>query len=337
MPFITDILQHKSLSIVGMEKNTGKTECLNYVLQQLKGSGKKLAITSIGIDGERVDQVTLTQKPEIELFENVVFITSEKHYKQRRLTSEVIAVSDRYTSLGRLVTARALSTGKVILSGPTDTSWLKRNIQQMAQLGVDLTIIDGALSRKSLGSPAITECMILNTGAAVSTHLPTLIKKTQFIHQLIQIPAFESPATNQLMDVEQGLWAIDEHHEIHNLEIPSVFLLEQHKEKMFQYGHTIYAPGAIGDKLLDFLRVQKQCNKTVLIVKDYTRLFVSKESYLAFLKKGGIIKVLLKTKLIAVCVNPTAPTGFTFNSEELCQKMSETLEIPVYDVRKIGG
>ncbi len=337
MPFTNNILQHKSLSIVGMEKNTGKTECLNYVLQRLKGSGKNLAITSIGIDGESVDQVTLTQKPEIELFENVVFITSEKHYKQRKLTSEILHVSDRRTSLGRLVTAKTVSTGKVILSGPTNTSWLKENINQMSQFGIDLTIVDGALSRKSLGSPAITECMILNTGAAVSTHLPTLIKKTQFIHQLIQIPAFGSLAADQLMDVEQGLWAIDEHHEIHNLEIPSVFLLEQFKDKMFQYGHTIYAPGAIGDKLLDFLRVQKQCNKTILVVKDYTRLFVSKESYLAFLKKGGTIKVLLKTKLIAVCVNPTSPSGFLFNSEELCQKMSEALDIPVYDVRKIGG
>jgi hypothetical protein len=335
MPFIDDILQHKSLSIVGMEKNTGKTECLNYVLDRLKGSGKQLAITSIGIDGESIDQVTLTQKPEIELCENMLFITSEKHYKQRRLTSEVLNISERRTSLGRLVTARALSTGKVILSGPTDTSWLKSCIQQMAQLGVDLTIIDGALSRKSLGSPAITECMILNTGAAVSSHFATLIKKTQFIHQLIQILPFESPASAQLLDIEQGLWAIDENHEIHNLEIPSVFLLEQHKDQLFKHGYTIYAPGAIGDKLLDFLRVQKHCNKTVLVVKDYTRLFVSKESYLAFLKKGGTLKVLLKTKLIAVCVNPTAPTGFAFNSEDLCQQMSETLGIPVYDVRKI--
>lgn len=337
MPFIDNLLQHKSLSIVGMEKNTGKTECLNYVLGRLKDAGKQLAITSIGIDGESVDQVTLTQKPEIELYENIIFITSEKHYRERRLTAEVLNISERRTALGRLVTARALSAGKVILSGPTDTSWLKSNIQQMANYDVDLTIVDGALSRKSLGSPAITECMILNTGAAVSSHLPTLVKNTQFIHQLIQIPTYESPSASLLMGIDQGLWAIDDAHHIHDLAIPSVFLLEQHKHQIFTHGHTIFAPGAVGDKLLDFLRVQKQCNKIVLVVKDYTRLFVSKAAYLAFLKKGGSIRVLLKTKLIAVCVNPTAPTGFTFNSEELCREMSAELGIPVYDVRKIDG
>ena len=79
MPFTGDILQYKSMSIVGLEKNTGKTECLNYILKRLEHSGKQLALTSIGIDGESVDQVSLTQKPEIELFENLIFVTSEKH------------------------------------------------------------------------------------------------------------------------------------------------------------------------------------------------------------------------------------------------------------------
>ena len=335
MPFINDILQHKSISIVGLEKNTGKTECLNFVLNRLKSAGKQLAITSIGIDGESIDQVTFTQKPEIELYENTIFITSEKHYKERRLTSEVLDISERRTSLGRLVTARVLSTGKVILSGPTDTVWLKQCIQKMDSFGVDLTIVDGALSRKSLGSPAITDCMILNTGAAVSTHFATLIKKTQFVHNLIQIPQIDAQIVEQLININQGIWAIDEQNQIHNLKIPSLLMLDQYKEQLFKFGHTIYASGVVGDKMLDFLRSQKQCSKTTLIIKDYTRLFVTKESFFAFLKKGGIIKVLLKTKLIAVCVNPTSPSGFVFNSEELSDKMSETLGIPVYDVRKI--
>ena len=42
MPFIEDILKHKSLSIVGLEKNTGKTECLNYVLSRLKDCNVKV-------------------------------------------------------------------------------------------------------------------------------------------------------------------------------------------------------------------------------------------------------------------------------------------------------
>ena len=76
VPFIDDILRYDSLSIVGLEKNTGKTECLKYVLDRLPLQHKRIAVTSIGIDGETVDQVTRTQKPEIVLRAPMVHIAS---------------------------------------------------------------------------------------------------------------------------------------------------------------------------------------------------------------------------------------------------------------------
>ncbi|MBQ2490964.1 MAG: hypothetical protein II539_04640, partial [Muribaculaceae bacterium] len=85
MPFINEILNYSSLSIVGLEKNTGKTECLKYVLKRMPVDSRRIAVTSIGIDGETVDQVTRTQKPEIVLPQGMFFATSEAHYRQRRL------------------------------------------------------------------------------------------------------------------------------------------------------------------------------------------------------------------------------------------------------------
>ena len=133
MPFINDILQYDSLSIVGLEKNTGKTECLKYVLDRLPVQTKHIAVTSIGIDGETVDQVTRTQKPEIVLREGMYFGTSEAHYRLRRLVSELIDVSDESTSLGRVVTAKALTGGKILLSGPSSASSLRRWMHEMQQ------------------------------------------------------------------------------------------------------------------------------------------------------------------------------------------------------------
>ena len=75
MSFISDILKFKSLSIVGLEKNTGKTVCLNFILDRLP-SACRVAVTSIGIDGESKDQVTGTAKPEIILKEGTIFSTS---------------------------------------------------------------------------------------------------------------------------------------------------------------------------------------------------------------------------------------------------------------------
>ena len=54
----------KTMSIVGMCKNAGKTTMLNWLLTQghLQGT---LGLTSIGRDGESTDVVTGTEKPGI--------------------------------------------------------------------------------------------------------------------------------------------------------------------------------------------------------------------------------------------------------------------------------
>ncbi len=41
-----------------------------------------------------------------------------------------------------------------------------------------------------------------------------------------------------------------------------------------------------------------------------------------------------KSKLIAVTVNPVAPNGIVLDSEKLCEKLSEAINLPVYDLRK---
>lgn len=342
MPFIDEILKHRSVSIVGLEKNTGKTECLNYILRRLEGSGTKLAITSIGVDGEMTDRVTGTSKPETELYESVVFITSEKHYRQKRLSAEILDISDRSTALGRLITARTMQRGKIMLSGPADTLWLKQLLDNIVAYGVQTTLVDGAISRLSPGSPAITESMILNTGAAVSANIPRLVSHTRFIYELINIPAIQLPGNDaemlktKLLSLHSGLFALDGDAQVHDLQVPSVFLLKDSagsvSADLFKYGNTLYATGAVSDRILDFIRLQRRETKTTLIIRDFTRLFIKPETFKAFTSAGHRLRVLLNTKLLAVCVNPTSPAGYTLNSAELCDKLSQALSIPVYDI-----
>jgi len=335
MPFVDEILKHKSLSIVGLEKNTGKTECLNYILSRLKNSEKKIAITSVGVDGENADIVKNTPKPEIELFEDIVFVTSENHYKQRSLTSIILDVSVKRTALGRLITARSLSSGKVIFSGPSDTHWLKSCIDGMDRYNVDTTIVDGAVSRLSLASPAVTECMILTTGASVSSNLYQLIKKTKFVFDLIHIPKFDHPSAAALSEFETGVWSVGEKGQIHRVNASSVFLIDKAKDELFKHGNTLFATGAVSDRLLHFLSAQKNIDEITLVVRDFTRLFVSAEALNDFRKRGGKLFVLFTTKVIAVCVNPVSPEGYVLDSALLRSGLAAELGIPVYDIKNL--
>nr|WP_320117276.1 hypothetical protein [uncultured Marinifilum sp.] len=335
MPFLNDIENFKSLSIVGLEKNTGKTECLNYVLSRLRDSHIQIALTSIGIDGENRDQVTQTHKPEIELSEGMMFVTSEIHYAKRKLFSEVIDVSSKSTSLGRLVTAKAICSGKIMLSGPANNSELVRLIADLKKKGVDLTIVDGALSRKSLGSPAVTEAMILATGAALSANIPQLVFKTQYVYDLIQLPEIELELKNKLRGITNGIWAIDESGKIKDTGITSVLMIKNRKDQLFKFGTVFFINGAITDQFLEFLKNQKQVKEIKLIIRDFTRVFANPETYYAFIKRGGKIQVLDKTNLLAVTINPVSPDGYRLNSEELKLALETKLQVPVYDVKKI--
>ncbi|WP_320017745.1 hypothetical protein [Labilibaculum manganireducens] len=335
MPFLNDIDKYSSLSIVGLEKNTGKTECLNYVLSRLRDSRKQIALTSIGIDGENRDQVTQTNKPEIELSEGMIFVTSELHYKQRKLISEVIDVSRQSTSLGRLVSAKALTKGKVLLSGPVSNHSIKELIADLKNKGVDLCIVDGALSRKSIGSPAVTEAMILATGAALSANITQLVYKTKYVYDLIQLPEIEMKLKTQLSEVDNGIWAIDSEGKFQDTGISSVLLIQKEKDKLFQHGNCFFVSGAVTDQFLEFLKNQKQISEIKLIVRDFTRVFASPETYYAFVKRGGRMQVLNKTNLLAITINPVSPDGYRLNSDELKSALQEKVNVPVYDIKRL--
>ena len=282
MSVFDEILANRSVSVVGMAKNTGKTECLRYILAGCAVRGHVAGVTSIGIDGESLDQVTGTEKPEIVLDEGTLFVTAENFYRERRLTSEILDIGNTQTALGRLVVARAVTTGKAILAGPTATGQVRGVIRQLHDLGAKTVFVDGALSRKSLGSPAVTDAMVLATGAALSPNLPELVRKTRFVYDLLKLPAFESPLVSEMLEIESGIRAVTDDGRLVDLGISSAFLLEKNKSRLFEQGTTLFVSGAVGDNLFDFLRKQPPIADITLVLRDFTRIFASPVSVYSF-------------------------------------------------------
>lgn len=285
MPFVESILKYGSISIIGMEKNCGKTVVLNHILSRLADFNICTAVTSIGIDGETKDAVTHTVKPEITLHKGTLFATSASHYLTRHLQSEIIAMGADSTSLGQVVISRVLEAGKVLLSGPGDTPSLKRVIDQFHSLGADLVLVDGALSRKSLASPSVTEGMILCTGAALSLNIEQLVSLTKHTCNMINLPIYKGAEEDVVM-----------------------------------------IKGMVTERILE------KHTKQIVVVKDFTKLFITAPVYRKFLQSGGELKVVSGSKLVAICVNPVSPSGYKLNSERLVERLTQELGIKVYDV-----
>ena len=333
MPFIEELIKYKSCSIVGLEKNTGKTECFNYVLQRLPLETKRVAVSSIGIDGETTDQVTKTAKPEIFLREGMYFGTSEKHYLMKRLSSELLEISSESTSLGNIVIGKALTPGKILLSGPSSSSGLVRWMDEMKKYDIDLAIIDGALSRMSLASPTVSESMILATGAAYSANINTLVQKTAFVVQMINLDITSQENYDSLNNIKNGVWAIDEEGELHDLKVASSLSININTDGLKKC-KTLFVSGALTDNFVNNIRQNRIFNEAELVVRDFTKIFLTPMTYNSFVNGKRKVSVLQKSKLIAVCVNPTSPNGIILDSEKLCNLLSEAIKLPVYDLKK---
>lgn len=338
MPFIGEIAKLRSLAIVGTAKNVGKTESLNYVLRRLSTDAPHLniALTSIGIDGERRDQVTQTDKPEISLQEGMRFITAEKFFRNKLLPAEVLGIDRMYTtSMGRMIYAKARGIGKVLIAGPSSTGGLRRVVAKMEREGVDLTIIDGALSRLSLASPSVAEGMLLATGAAYSVQPEQLLRRMRELMTLISLPQCNDRRIVELLDdVDQGVRVVSPDGNVWDPGFASALSADMWLDtKWLSSGHMLYVAGVVSDRLLDRLRTIDQ--HSTLIVKDFTRIFASGNSVQTYLSSGREILSLYKTKLVGVTFNPVAPSGFRLDSETMCRRLSDALSVPVYDVKRI--
>ncbi|MDN4753349.1 hypothetical protein QYZ87_02205 [Porphyromonadaceae bacterium W3.11] len=338
MPFIKKIEGLSSLAIVGTAKNTGKTESLNYLLRRLREEhpSKIVGVTSIGIDGERRDQVTQTEKPEITFEENMLFATAEQFYRLKRLPTEVLEIEREFTtSIGKLILSRAKGRGKALIAGPPSTGGLRKVVERMQWWGSDLSIIDGALSRVSLASPSVAEGMILATGASYSAQPDLLIQRTKDLYRLIQLPELEDRGLAlKLEEIEQGIRIITPEKEVIDTGVVSALLPDLWKDvSWMESGGAMYVPGVVNDRLLDKLRVTKSFTR--LIVKDFTRIFSSGSSVRNFLAAGKELVCLNRTKLVALTFNPQAPSGYRLDSQEMCERLQDAIGIPVYDVRRI--
>lgn len=169
---------------------------------------ESIALTSIGRDGERSDLVTNTKKPEIFVYDGTIIATAEKllfaggnlsdsgndaqkNGMNSGISREILDTTGMPTPMGEVIILRACSDGFIQLAGPSMTAQLARLKKRMFELGAAKVIIDGALSRKSLAMPAVSDAAILCSGASYSPDIRKTVEDTCFSAELMMLPQTE--------------------------------------------------------------------------------------------------------------------------------------------------
>ena len=192
--------KYKTLSIVGMAKNAGKTTAMNFLIEEAMDEGIRLGITSIGRDGESQDLVTGTEKPKIYLDQDTIVTVPTQLYELADAGLEILKKTRYSTPMGDLLICRVADSGYVQIAGPPAAMDTKRVCEEMMQYGCELILIDGAIDRKSIASPETSDAIILSTGAVLSRSMRKVVDETAHIVNLYSIPEMEECEARTLIE-----------------------------------------------------------------------------------------------------------------------------------------
>ena len=161
MEILSQLKNHKIISIIGMSKNSGKTVTLNHIIGQANEFDIIIGLSSIGRDGESEDLVTFTEKPMILVEEGTLIATASSLLSIGDANIEILESTDYRTPLGDIIIGRVRSPGYIQIAGPRTLREVKEVSDKLLSLGAEFVILDGALDRKTPATPAISNATIL--------------------------------------------------------------------------------------------------------------------------------------------------------------------------------
>ena len=329
--------KYKTLSIVGMAKNAGKTTALNYLIEEAIDEGIVLGVTSTGRDGESQDLVTGTEKPRVYLEEDMLVAVPTLLYDLADAGLEVIKKTKYSTAIGELLICRVKDAGYVQVAGPVINAEQKLLCQDMMQLGCSLILIDGAIDRKSIASPETSDAIILSTGAVLSRKMNKVVEETAHVVNLYRTPELEEGIIRDVItqnNFDDKIMLVNEDGKIRKMNlITELGAAKEINGAIDEDTRYIYIPGAFTNSVISDISL-KNLKQVQFVLKDPTKIFVNAMDWGLFRKKGFRVSVLKNIEIAAITVNPWAPAGYTFDNRFLLEEMQKAIpDIPIIDVR----
>jgi hypothetical protein len=315
----------RTLALVGLAKNTGKTETLAALMRELAAAGTSVGVTSVGRDGEERDVIDeRIAKPRVSLVAGSLVATTGALLRASGLPHEQLERTGVRTPLGEVVIARALERGTVEVAGPSAAADVASVSERMRELGAELALIDGAIDRRAASSPEVAEGLVLATGAILHRDMEQVVSLTRDAVELVRLPAAEDRDGNALT---LG----------HNLVLGAdpariAALLREHPQ-----AHTLLVRGALSERFLEGLlasRRERAGRELRVVVCDPTKVFLSRRAPSWYRAQGIALRTLRTIDLRAITVNPVAPESHRFDSLALCERLGEAIEdVAILDVR----
>jgi hypothetical protein len=330
----------RRVAVVGLAKNTGKTETLGALLRELRARGTAVGVTSVGRDGEARDAIDARiEKPAVRLWAGSVVASTDALLRASGIPLEPLEDTGLRTPLGRVLIARLLGDGAVEVAGPSAALDVRAVADAMRGHGAQLVLVDGAIDRRAASSPLVCDGLVLSTGAVLGEQLEDVVARTRDAVELVRLPELEDSRMRELawarsedllLDAEGGEPVVlDARFALTGTAEDAAALL-----RAYPAASHLVLRGALCDPFLGVLLAAKRARELTLVVADSTRVFLGDHSPDWYRRQGLSIRVLAPIRLCALTVNPVAPRSHSFESARLRASIAAAVpDVAVLDVR----
>ena len=349
-------MSSKVLGILGTAKNTGKTTTTSALLEIANNKNLSVGITSIGYDGEDIDNITGLPKPRIFAKKGTLIATAKNCLKSGVSQIKTLKETEISTPLGKIIIGEVMEDGLVIIAGPNKGEEISIVIDKLKKLGNKLILVDGAINR--IVPLMNTDALILTTGAARNINIDFLVKEIQCICNLFDLPKINKKNLMNLKNVEQKVVTLIQNDNLKRfLRINSLINLADLLEltsNLDDKTNSIFIPGVLTEfALKELIKKNIKLSKSKnIIISNPSHLLVGSNPISLFdilfeMKKLEIkLKVIKTLPILAITINPFYPLYRYGNNkyesawvdrDKLYNKIKSIVSIPVIDIVREGG
>jgi len=332
------------VAFVGLAKNTGKTEALVTLIRELSATGRVLAITSIGRDGEEFDAIQpRIAKPAIRCPAGTLVATAAQLLRRDGAECEVLRRTGVRTPLGEVQIVRLRETAKVEVAGPSSAEEIRAVVEEMLALGADQAIVDGSIDRRAAAAPGVADAVIMATGAVLDEEIENVVGHTARAVEMISLPRVRDRRLRDLAEGAAGGSVLAAGESVQPL--PSRFALTAGAGQLPEglrptkdREQTLVVSGVLPERLLEALLPGRRRSQLKIVVSSPTNVFIHTRSPSWYRERGLHLEVLDQVELRAVTVNPQAPLSHSFDSRRLRTTIAGVVPqgLPVIDVKEPG-
>lgn len=337
----------RRLALVGLAKNTGKTEALTALLSELQAAGRRVGVTSVGRDGEEHDVIDFRiSKPRIHLPGGSLVATTDELLRASGLPHELLKETDVRTPLGRVLIARLRGGGAIEVAGPSAAEQVRSVSDAMLGYGAEQVLIDGAIDRRAASSPDVADGLVMSTGAVLNEDINEVVAQTRDAVNLVRLPSIDSTSEpgrrlKDLMDGREDLVSMLVSNEEDPVVLRPRFALSSEANELSELlranrdARWLIVEGALPDRFLLQLAQATRPRTAPLhvLVTDPTKVFLNDRGLDWYRGHKIELQTVRTIALKALTVNPVAPMSHRFDSRQLQSLIREAIpDLTVLDV-----